>query len=111
MSYCDLLVHLQRLGYCDRSHDTFNSASALISNPDTAQRADYGFDAPGLASLALAVNGQITVPAVAWISGGLIIAASLLSLALGLSLAAYGRIGKPRVRDALLDLVAWARSS
>lgn len=90
----------------------------MISNPNTVQRADYGLDAPGLirtcfsvcvglASLGLVVNGLVTVPTVARISGGLIIVVSLLPLALGLSLVAYGRIGKPRVRDALLNLVPW----
>ena len=92
--------------------------ATLTTDREKALHANYGFDAPGLirtcfavslgmALLGFAVAGLVPVPAIARISGALIIAASLLPLALGLSLLAYGRAGKLRVRDVLLDLVPW----
>ena len=90
----------------------------MTIEPEFAPRAEHGFDAPdvirtcfaastGLALFGLAVSGFVTWPEVAKFGGGLVLAASLLPLALGLSLVAYGSAGRLRVRDAMLDMVPW----
>jgi SAM-dependent methyltransferase len=79
-------------------------------------KARYGFDAPGvMISLLGAGIGGVALGSVVvtftggWlqVAGGVIAAAALVPLVLGLSMVAYGLIGKRRMRDHMLGLIDW----
>jgi arsenite methyltransferase len=79
-------------------------------------KARYGFDAPGvmLGLLGAGIAGSALGWAVftytgGWlqVAGGVTAAAALVPLVLGLSMVAYGLIGKHRMRDHMLGLIDW----
>ena len=80
--------------------------------------ATYGYDAPGVMR-AMVLGGGAAVLATGALGAGLRLhgwalaacvtvgLAALVVLGLGLSMAAYGRAGKLRMRDRMLDMVPW----
>ena len=80
---------------------------------DRRAKIDYGTDAPGIVRglLAAGLGGVgLAVLLVAFGRGWIAVVPALVGappLAFGLSMAAYARRGKFRVRDRMLDLVAW----
>ena len=81
-----------------------------------AKPAQYGFDAPGIMKgllLGGLVGTGLAVAGVVFFSGWLRIAAMLVAavafifLLLGLSMLIYGLIGKLRMRDYMMGLIAW----
>jgi SAM-dependent methyltransferase len=79
-------------------------------------RASYGFDVPGvmLTMLGLGAAGTLVGGGLALTGTGalaivaaLVAAVSLVPLGLGLAMLAYGLLGKRRMRDYMLGLIAW----
>jgi ubiquinone/menaquinone biosynthesis C-methylase UbiE len=81
-----------------------------------SNRAEYGFDAPGVMKglLAAGLGGSVIGAVVASLSSGwlqvaalLFVGISVVPLLLGFSMVVYGLIGKHRMRDLMLSLIDW----
>ncbi len=82
----------------------------------TSRKASYGFDAPGImlgmltgGAAGLGVGLAVLIGFDGWVGvgGGIIALIAFVPCVLGLSMLAYGLIGKHRMRDYMIGLVEW----